>query len=149
MIGKGKKMSKVFKGRSDRENSKEKDIVQEAKEVSKNSDSKKKEASLQSGSDKKKKAETKEPLTKIENLKRNYRALQEQHRVVTVLGGQHRKELAQLRRMEDLFCKHYELDMKKWKEGEYAWDAKNEAFVERKKAKKEAAPEETPAEVAV
>ena len=62
-------------------------------------------------------------------LQDNINNLRNQSITVQVLGNQYNKELAELRRMEAVFCDLYELDVAKWRQGIYTWNEEQEKFI--------------------
>ncbi len=52
-------------------------------------------------------------------MQENISKIRNQEIVVQVLAGQYNKELAELRKMEAIFCDIFKLDLEKWRKGEY------------------------------
>lgn len=71
------------------------------------------------------------PLTDEEKtvLKENIEKLRGQSIVVQVLANQYNKELAELRRMEAVFCDVFKLDIDKWRAGQYVFNQEEGRFV--------------------
>ncbi len=70
-----------------------------------------------------------------ERLQQDISRIKSQEVVVQVLAAQYNKELAELRRMEAIFCDVYKLDIDIWRKGQYRWNNEKGKFVVAEEAK--------------
>ncbi|MBU0650297.1 hypothetical protein KKC59_00140 [bacterium] len=84
-----------------------------------------------------KKEEVMPEKIEMKMLEQNIGNLRSQEIVVQVLANQYNKELAELRKMEAVFCDVYKLDVNLWRTGKYVWDQEVSNFVEVKEEAKD------------